>query len=147
MTDDPPWHAPWDDDDEATEFGGVYTPLSDEASGQVVEAFFTVTNPAGTVSTTATIGGRLHQVELSANVTDLTESELAEEILVLADLAAQEAKAAQHAVTVELMRAMGRDSVVTSGFLERELGLPSPETVAANRAEVFASRYALHDDA
>jgi hypothetical protein len=106
-----------------------------------------VTNPAGTVSATATIGGRLHQVELSANVTDLTESELAEEILVLADLAAQKAKAAQHAVTVELMRATGRDSVVTSGFLERELGLPSPETVAANRAEVFATRYALHDDA
>lgn len=148
MTGDPPWHAPWDDDDDdATEFGGDYSPLSEEESGQVVEAFFTVTNPAGTVSATATIGGRLHQVELSANATEMTESQLADEILVLADLAAQKAKAAQHAVTVELMRTMGYDSVVTSGFLEHDLALPSPETVAARRAEVFAARYALHDDA
>ncbi len=144
----PPSHAPWnDDDDDATEFGGDYSPLSEEESGRVVEAFFTVTNPAGTVSATATIGGRLHQVELAANVTDMTESQLAEEILVLADLAAQKAQAAQHAVVTNLMRTMGHDAVTTSGFLERDLGLPSPETVAARRAEVFATRYALHDDA
>jgi hypothetical protein len=42
---------------------------------------------------------------------------------------------------------MGYDSVVTSGFLEHDLALPSPETVAARRAEVFAARYALRDDA
>ena len=125
----------------------VITPRSPRQSpAEVIEAFFTVTNPAGTVSATATIGGRLHRVELSANVPDMTESQLAEEILVLADLAAQKAQAAQHAVTVDLMRTMGHDSVMTSGFLERDLGLPSPETVAARRAEVFATRYALHDD-
>jgi ESX secretion-associated protein EspD/H len=144
MTGDPPWD---DDDDDATEFGGDYSPLSEKESGQVVEAFFTVTNPAGTVSATATIGGRLHQVELSADATEMTESQLADEILVLADLAAQKAMAAQHAVTVELMRTMGYDSVVTSGFLEHDLALPSPETVAARRSEVFATRYALDDDA
>jgi hypothetical protein len=143
MTGDPPWD---DDDDDATEFGGDYFPHSEEESGQVVEAFFTVTNPAGTVSATARIGGRLHQVELSANVTEMTESQLADEILVLADLAAQKAQAAQHAVVTGLMRTMGHDSVMTSGFLERDLGLPSPETVAARRAEVFATRYALQDD-
>ena len=161
MTGDPPWHPPWDDDDDATEFGdlgndrgvsaldaaGDYSPGSEEESGQEVQAFFTVTNPAGTVSATATIGGRLHQVELSANVTEMTESQLADEILVLADLAAQKAQAAQHAVVTDLMRTMGHDSVVTSGFLERDLGLPSPETVAARRAEVFAARYAVPDDA
>jgi hypothetical protein len=140
---DPPWD---DDDDDATEFGGDYYRLSEAESGEVIEAFFTVTNPAGTVSATATIGGRLHRVELSANVTDMTESQLAEEILVLADLATQKAHAAQHAVVTDLMRTMGHDSVMTSGFLERDLGLPSPHTVAARRAEVFATRYALHDD-
>jgi ESX secretion-associated protein EspD/H len=164
VTGDPPWGAPWDDDDGAPEFGNPGNPgnaggasavdaggdcssVSEAGSDQVVEAFFTVTNPAGTVSVTATIGGRLHKVELSANVTEMTESQLADEILVLADLAAQKAKAAQHSVTVELMRTMGYDSVVTSGFLEHDLALPSPETVAARRAEVFATRYALEDDA
>jgi hypothetical protein len=161
VTGDPPWDAPWDDDDDdALEFGnpgnaggasaldagGDYSSVSEAGSDQVVEAFFTVTNPAGTVSATATIGGRLHQVELSANVTGMTESQLADEILVLADLAAQKAKAAQHAVVVDLMRTMGHDSVVTSGFLERDLGLPSPETVAARTAEVFAERYRLEDE-
>lgn len=160
MTGDSPWHKPWDDD-EVTDFedpgdpGGAsgfeevgdYSPPSEEASDQVVEAFFTVTNPAGTVSATATIGGRLQQIELSAKVTDMTESQLADEIVILADLAAQKARAAQHAVVVQLMRTMGYDSVVTGGFLEHDLGLPSPETAAARRAEVFATRYALQDDA
>lgn len=161
MTGDSPWHSPWDDDDEFTHFedldnpGGAsafeevsdYSAPSDEASKQLVEAFFTVTNPAGTVSATATIGGRLQQIELSAKVTDMTESQLADEIVVLADLAAQKARAAQHAVVVQLMRDMGYNSVVTGGFLEHDLDLPSPETVAARRAEVFATRYAPPDDA
>jgi len=161
MTGDSPWHVPWDDDDDVTDFGdlsnpggasgfeeaGDYSPLSGEASNQLVEAFFTVTNPAGTVSATATIGGRLQHIELSANVTEMTESQLADEIVVLADLAAQKARAAQHAVVVQLMRTMGYDSVVTGGFLEHDLGLPSPETVASRRAEVFATRYAIQEDA
>jgi ESX secretion-associated protein EspD/H len=156
MTCDPPWHEPWDDDDDdATDFGdpgddgdisalaGVddYSPLTEAESDQIVGAFFTVTNPAGSVSATATIGGRLQHVELAANVTDMTETQLADEIIVLADLAAQKARSAQHAVVVQLMRTMGYDSVVTSGFLEHDLGLPSPETVAARRAQVFAARY------
>jgi hypothetical protein len=98
------------------------------------------------VSATATIGGRLQQVELSANVTKMTETQLADEITLLADLAAQKAHAAQHAVIVDLTRTMGYDSIVTSGFLEHDLGLPSPETVAARRAEVFAARYTLQDE-
>jgi hypothetical protein len=118
-----------------------------EAAFQDPTALFTVTNPAGTVSATATIGGRLHRVELSANVTRMTEPQLADEIIVLADLAAQKAKAAQHAVVVQLMRAMGHDSVVTSRFLEHDLGLPSPESVTARTAQIFAARYKLQDEA
>jgi hypothetical protein len=120
---------------------------AEEQEDELPTALFTVTNPAGTVSATAAIGGRLHRIELSANATNMTETELADEIVVLADLAAKKAQAAQHAVTVDLMRSMGHDSVMTSGYLEHDLGLPSPETVKAHRAHVFATRYAMYDEA
>ena len=77
----------------------------------------------------------------------MTETQLADEIVVLAGLAAQKAQAAQHAVVVQLMRTMGHDSVMTSGYIEHDLGLPSPETAEARRADVFAARYALRDEA
>src|SRR5215212_7199310 len=153
--------APWDDDDDALEFGGPgdeggaspldaigeYSPIFDQADERPQTALFTITNPAGTVSATAMLGGRLHRVELSANATDMTETQLADEIVVLAGLAAQKAQAAQHAVVVQLMRTMGHDSVMTSGYIEHDLGLPSPETAEARRADVFAARYALRDEA
>jgi hypothetical protein len=155
MTNDSTRHADWDDDDDDDRHGGEsaldalaeYSPGSEEEADQVLAALFTVTNPAGTVSATAAIGGRLQQIALSAKATDMTETELAEEICVLADLARQKAHAAQHAVIVQQMRSMGHDSVMTSGFLERDLGLPSPDTVEARRAEVFAARYPFDDDA
>jgi ESX secretion-associated protein EspD/H len=133
--------------DGADDGWGLVDPLaSDEEAGEILMALFTVTNPAGTVSATATLGGRLQQIDLSANVVAMTESQLADEITVLAGLAAQKAQAAQHTVTVELMRTMGHDRVMTSGFLEYTLGLPSPEAVDAHAARVFAARYPLPGD-
>jgi hypothetical protein len=156
MTDD----APWDDDDDAVEAThlpdndtaaaldalGEYAPNFGEPDERPAAPLFTVTNPTETVSATAMLGGRLHRVELSAKATDMTEAELADEIVVLADLAAQKAQAAQHAVIVELMRTMGHDSAMTSGYIEHDLGLPSPKTAEARRAAIFAARYAVHDE-
>ncbi|MGX9789022.1 YbaB/EbfC family DNA-binding protein [Mycobacterium sp. MMS18-G62] len=153
--------VPWDDDDDALEFAAPrdydeasaldviaeYSPILDQGDDRPLAALFTVTNPAGTVSATAMIGGRLHRVDLSANAADMTEAQLADEIVVLAGLAAEKAQAAQHAVIVQLMRTMGHDSVMTSGYIEHDLGLPSPQTAEARRANVFAARYALHDEA
>lgn len=156
MAGDTTRNVPWDDDDD--DFGalpanegdygwGSADPLgSEDVADQVLTALFTVTNPAGTVSATAAIGGRVQQVDLSANVVNMTEAQLADEIVVLADLASQKAQAAQHAVIVELMRTMGHDPIVSSGFIEHDLGMPSPETVDARRAQVFAARYARQDD-
>jgi hypothetical protein len=93
------------------------------------------------------IGGRLHRIDLSANAADMTEAQLVDEIVFLAGLAAEKAQAAQHAVIVQLMRTMGHDSVMTSGYIEHDLGLPSPQTAEARRADVFAARYALQDEA
>jgi hypothetical protein len=41
---------------------------------------------------------------------------------------------------------MGHDSAMTSGYIEHDLGLPSPKTAEARRAAVFAARYAVHDE-
>ena len=102
---------------------------------------FTVTNPAGSVTVSAQIDGRVHRVELSADVTRMTEAQLAGEIEVLARLARQEALAGQHALLVESMHELGHDRVATRGFLLRNLGLPSPEDVHAEKTRVFATRY------
>lgn len=102
---------------------------------------FTVRNPPGTVTVTTFMDGRVQQIDLSPKVTTLTESMLAEEIVVVARLATQDARAAQYSFMLEGMRQQGHDNVATRDFLERDLDLPSPEQAIAARAAVFAERY------
>ncbi|WP_319452968.1 MULTISPECIES: YbaB/EbfC family DNA-binding protein [unclassified Mycobacterium] len=102
---------------------------------------FSVTNPPGTVTVTTFMDGRVQQIDLSPKVTTLTESMLAEEIVVVARLATQDARAAQYSFMLEGMRQQGHDDVATRDFLERDLDLPSPEQAIAARAAVFAERY------
>lgn len=102
---------------------------------------FTVTNPPGTVTVTTFMDGRVQQIDLSPKVTTLTESMLAEEIVVVARLATQDARAAQYSFMLEGMRQQGHDDVATRDFLQRDLDLPSPEQAVAARAAVFAERY------
>ncbi|MGV0577926.1 YbaB/EbfC family nucleoid-associated protein [Mycolicibacterium elephantis] len=106
------------------------------------EPVFTVANPDGSVTVTAHPNGGVKQIELSPKVTAMTEAVLAEEILVLADLAAQDAKAAQYAYMLDEMRRRGHDDAATRDFLTRDLELPTPQQVRAERAHVFATRYA-----
>jgi hypothetical protein len=160
----------WDDDDEVTYPGvsgdggetsdldafGVYMPAApedgdrgwdsidgpvDDTDSERQTLLFTITNPPGTVSATAALDGRIQQIELSPKVTAMTESQVAEEVTVLAGLARQRARAGQHALIVEFMRRLGHDRVATAGFLEHELGLPSPATARDEVAQVFATRY------
>jgi|GEM_PF-4943887 len=105
----------------------------------------TVTNPPGTVSVSADLDGRIERVHL-VGVTKTTESQLADEILVIADLARQKARSAQHVTMLEQMRALGHDNASTRDFLARELDFPSPEQVTSAIAETFAVRYAGHHD-
>ena len=72
----------------------------------------------------------------------MTETHLAEEIVVIAGLATQDARSAQYAFMLEGMRQQGHDNVATRDFLARDLDLPSPEEAEAARAQVFATRYA-----
>ena len=86
--------------------------------------FFTVTNPPGTVSATALMDGRPIQVTLAPQVADMTESELAEEISLIARLASQNARAGQHLLVSGMMQQMGEDPLTARSFVEHELGAP-----------------------
>jgi hypothetical protein len=107
---------------------------------------FTVTNPPGTVAVTTFMDGRVKHIELASTVTDMTEADLAAEIVVIAGLATQDAKSAQYAFMLEGMREQGQDDAATRDFLTRDLDLPTPEQAQAARAEVFATRYVGEHD-
>lgn len=117
-----------------------------DADDAVPVPMFTVTNPPRSVSVTTYMDGRVKQIELSSRTTDMTEPELADEIVVIAGLATQEAKSAQYSLMLEGMREQGHDDAATRDFLTRDLDLPSPEDARAARAQVFATRYGGDDD-
>ncbi|KAA1250505.1 DUF2694 domain-containing protein [Mycobacterium simiae] len=108
-------------------------------------ALFTVTNPQGSVSVTAMMDGRVQQISVTDKASSMTESGLAEEIFVIADLARQKARAAQHTFMMESMSEMTgedeKENALLREFVEMTLNLPTPEEAAAAEAEVFATRY------
>ncbi|RFZ60549.1 ESX-1 secretion-associated protein EspD [Mycobacterium marinum] len=118
-------------------------------------AVFTVTNPQGSVAVSALMDGRTEDIELSKKVARMSESQLASEILVLADLARQKAQAAQYAFILnKLTHAADGDQQRVQqlqDFVGNTWSLPSPEEAAAAEAEVFATRYgddrSAHDSA
>ncbi len=119
-------------------------PRADARDGKPVPVF-TVTNPPGTVTVTTFMDGRVKQIDLSSGTAELTEPELADEIVVIAGLATQQAKSAQYALMLEGMREQGHDDAVTRDFLARDLDLPTPDEARAARAHVFATRYSGDD--
>jgi hypothetical protein len=142
--------AEWDefDEDDVEEDShdtGRFDVASDsadvEGADEVETLLVTVRNPAATVSTTVLMNGRVVTVDLSPAVAAWSEAHLAEEIVVIATLARKQALAAQHSFTAAFMRQLGHDPAATRGLLERELGLPSPSDVLAEKARIFATRY------
>lgn len=112
---------------------------------------YTVTNPPETVSVSALIDGRTQRVTLSATATKLTESELADEILVLAELARKKGLAGQHTYLTENadqiegldgLAELGIDSTqMLTELMRSGMQLPTPEQADAAQTEVFAARY------
>lgn len=126
-----------------------YSPAEDQESGQEradAPQLFSVTNPPGTVTVSTSMDGRVHEIELSSRITDMTETDLAEEIVVIADLATQQARSAQYELMLQEMRNQGHDDVATRDFLTRDLDLPTPDQVEATRLRVFTTRYTGGDD-
>jgi hypothetical protein len=110
--------------------------------GELPVPVFAVTNPPGSVTVTAFLDGRVKQIDLSPKVTDMTEADLADEIVVIAGLATADARSAQYAYMLEGMRQQGHDDVATRDFLARDLDLPTPDEAKAARAQLFSTRYA-----
>ena len=112
---------------------------------------YTVTNPPETVAVTALIDGRTQRVTLSATATKLSESELADEIIVLAELARQKGLAGQHTyLTENADQIQGLDGLADLGIdsnqmlrelMQSGMQLPTPEQADAAQTEVFAARY------
>lgn len=125
---------------------GVLADLDADPDDELVVPRFEVTNPPGTVTVATFLDGRVEHVYLDHKVTSMTEAQLAEEILVVARLATQDARSAQYAFMLEGMRQQGHDDAATRDFLSRDLRLPSPEEADAERATVFANRYAGEHD-
>jgi hypothetical protein len=128
-------------------------PSDDEEDEEDGVQQFTVTNPPETVSVSALIDGRTQRVTLSPTASNLTEAELADEIIVLAELARQKGLAGQRTYVVESaadnaglqqLNDMGLDSSqLLRDFVETGLRLPTEEQAETAQAEVFAARYAV----
>nr|WP_090277051.1 secretion protein EspD [Mycolicibacterium komanii]CRL70936.1 ESX-1 secretion-associated protein EspH [Mycolicibacterium komanii] len=123
----------------------VYGRGESDAAGSP-DSVVAVTNPPGTVTVSAFLDGRIGRIELSEKAGGLIESVLADEVVVVAGLAAQNAKSTQYTSMLAGMREQGHDDAATRDFLTRDLGLPSPEQARAERAHVFSTRYGgAHD--
>lgn len=140
-------------------FGDFASPTASEDTGTDLDALqslteaeeeeeldtFTVSNPQKTVAVSTLMDGRIQRVQLSEKVTRMSESQLADEIFVIADLARQKARAAQHTFMMDHMNEMAEEDPESSALLREFMGvtlnLPSPEEAAAAEAEVFATRY------
>jgi len=139
---DDPLPRDFDDDDLAALSFHAPDDESDASDLDAAGSLFTVTNPPGTVTVSTFMDGSVQRIDLSQEVISMTEADLAEEIVVIARLATQDARAAQYAHVLDGMRQQGHDDVATRDFLSRDLDLPSPEDASAARARVFATRYA-----
>ena len=107
-------------------------------------ALFTVSNPSKSVSVSALMDGRIHQVSLSKKVERMTESDLTEEITVIAELARQKGRSAQFAFIQEGMTetgAEGENVAFISQIVKLGMDLPTPEEAELAEAEVFETRY------
>jgi hypothetical protein len=146
-------YAPAESEDTGTESDALDSQNEDAEANEEDEdspiQLFTAANPSDAVLVSALIDGRTQRVDLSQQVTSMSESELAEEILVLADLARQKGLAGQHTFLLEdaslseTLREMGFDgNEVVRDFAENGTGLPTPKPAAEAQATVFANRYA-----
>ncbi len=107
----------------------------------VTTLMFTAVNPEQTVGVTVLLDGTVLSVDLTPSCARYTECELGEEISGITELARLQARAAQHVIVTGIMQNLGHDQIAVRSHLENELGLPSPDTVALRRAELFSARH------
>ncbi|MEI7717435.1 MAG: DUF2694 domain-containing protein [Mycobacterium sp.] len=137
-----------------TDLGAVFSSAEDcgarDGGDDPDTGLCTVTNPALTVSVSAIVGGATQRIDLSPDVMKMTESQLAEEICALADVARLKGQASllhsmmAHPKAVEAMGvASASNPTEEAAIVFEAIGMPlaTPEQAAAAQAEVFATRY------
>lgn len=133
---------PAESEDDETELNALHGLTEQDEEPDV--ALFTVTNPAGSVSVTAMMDGRVQHITVTDKASSMSESSLAEEIFVIADLARQKARAGQHTFMVENMTEISgseQEAALLHEFVGMTLNLPTPEEAEAYQEQVFSNRY------
>lgn len=113
----------------------------DEAEAEPGEPDFPVisaTNPPGTVTVSTYLNGTVYQVRLSPHVGAVTESELAEEIRLVADVAAKKATSAMHLFGLELLAAQGVDRASAESLMTEQMPFATPAQARAAEADLIA---------
>lgn len=121
-----PDYAPDDvEEDEDDDFGSFDAEPDATAEEQipVVQAV----NPPGTVAVTAYLNGSVAQVDLDPRVTTLTEAQLADEIRVVAGVAAAKATAVVHVGVVNMLLEQGMELREARDFVETNMPFATPE--------------------
>jgi hypothetical protein len=117
----------------------------DNADNDAQMPLTSATNPPGTVTVTAHLNGLVQQVELAASTTTMTESQLAEEVRVVADVAAKKATSAMYIFMVELMVAQGIGRETAETFMQSNMPLANPQQARAAEAELAARHAHRHE--
>lgn len=124
---------------------GDHDQLHTDEDGEADLPLVNAMNPPGTVTVSAYLTGNIQSIELTPDVTALTERELAEEILVVAEVATKRATATMHVLSVELFTAQGVEREVAETFMRDNTPYATPADAIAAEATLVA-RHAHRDD-
>jgi hypothetical protein len=92
------------------------------------------TNPPGTVSVTAHLNGSIAQIDLDPRVTHMSETELAQEVQAVAEVAAKKATAVLHVSIVRMLVDQGMDIGDARDFVQTHMPYATPDqAVSAER--------------
>jgi len=111
----------------AAEALDVQARITDEEQEWPVGPFMAI-NLAETVSVSSRMDGSIEDIDLSPKVTSMSESDLAEEILAVAELARQEGQAGRYNYIFQVGQRLGiAENEAISEMLQEFLDLPTPE--------------------
>lgn len=115
-------------------------PPGDAATGKgLPDLVFSVSNLDRSVTVSAYLNGQIQRVDLTPHVVSMTETELAKEIVAVADVARDKARAAQYELVSTLLLVQGQDSSSIGELLEQRMHLPTPRAAAAAEARLHRS--------
>ena len=103
------------------------------------------TNPPASVTVSTYLNGAVARVDLVPGVVAHSEAELAEEIRIVADVAAKKATSAMYVFGVELLAAGGVDRDAATGFLREYTGYATPAQARSAEAALAARHTDLDD--